>query len=172
MKSICVSSRLCCSQFAGAYNLTYAATPHLHPASGYANTAGATHADSHLNPYRHRWMTSYVYTSPASGSRKHCRRMSIMPQSCVCLGCRLSSCVRMDIMRLTYHTADYARCRPMERGTQFAGWPPRACNIKNIRQVHDASISFRIPDINQDIIPAMIGEIGCVHVRYHHVGDA
>ena len=80
VKSICVSSRPCCSQFDGAYNLTYAATPHLHPASGYANTAGATHAHSHY-PYRHRWMTSYVFTCPASASLSHL---------CVFLGCRLS----------------------------------------------------------------------------------
>ena len=172
VKSIRVSSRPCCSQFAGAYNLTFTSKPHLHPASDYANVAGATHADSHLNPCPHRWMTSCVYTSPTSGSRKHCRRMSIMPQSFVCLGCRLSLCVRMDTMKLTYHTADCARYRPMERGIQFAGWPPRACNIKNIRQVHDASISFRIPDTNRDIMPAMIGEIRRLHVRHHHVGDA
>ena len=110
----CVQSYLC------------RATPHLHPTSGSQNAAGATHADSHLNPYPHRWMTSYVFTCPTSASPEHCRRMTIMPHSCVCLGCRLSVCVRIDGMKLTYHTADCARCRPRERRFQSAGWPPRA----------------------------------------------
>ena len=127
VKSIRVSSRPCCSQFAGAYNLTFTSIPHLHPASDYTNVAGATHAHSHLNPYPHRWMTSYMFTCPTSASPEHCRRVQILPRMCVCLGCRLSLCVRIDRMKLTYHTADCtcARCRPRERRCQLPGWPPR-----------------------------------------------
>ena len=126
VKSICVSSRLCRSQFAGAYNVTFTSIPHLHPASRYANATSATHADSRY-PCPHRWMTSYVFACPTSASPEHCQRMQIMPRMCVCLGCRLSLCVRIDRMKLTYHTADCtcARCRPLERRCQFPGWPPR-----------------------------------------------